>query len=79
MCEYCRSSYKGNINGKAITTNKWKKTAGYKENWAKRDKLDLFILKGKTDKKAGLMIENENGARYIDIDYCPFCGRKLGD
>lgn len=23
------------------------------------------------------MIENLNGARYVDIRYCPFCGRKI--
>ena len=23
------------------------------------------------------MVDNMNGARYIDIRYCPFCGRKL--
>lgn len=77
ICQYCKSSFKGNICGKSIRTNEWKKTAGYKEIWSKKDHLDLFILKGKNNKKAGLMIENENGARYIDIDYCPFCGRRL--
>lgn len=23
--------------------------------------------------------KNNIGARYIDINYCPFCGRKLSD
>ena len=44
-----------------------------------RDYLNIFILKGENDKYAGLMIENINGARYVDIRYCPFCGRKIYD
>ena len=79
MCEYCREAEKLEIAGKTIKTNEWQETAGYNAPKDKIDFLELFILKGKTDKKAGLMIYNENGARYIDIDYCPFCGRKLGD
>ena len=79
MCEYCREAEKLEIAGKTIKTNEWQETAGYKAPKNKIDFLELFILKGKTDKKAGLMLYNENGARYIDINYCPFCGRKLGD
>lgn len=79
MCEYCRQGNKLEISGKPIKTTEWKNTAGYQIPKNKTDILELFILKGKDDKKAGLMIYNENGARYIDINYCPMCGRKLGD
>lgn len=75
-CVYCYEREK-HIAGKSIRTYEWKQTAGYKVTNDYRNYLDLFILKGKKDKKAGLMIENINGCRYIDINYCPFCGRKL--
>ena len=81
MCELCE-------NHKTILTAKWKKTAGYEperteicyKDWVNSkffEQLEMFILKGKNDKKAGLMINTINGARYIDINYCPMCGRKL--
>lgn len=81
MCNLCE-------NHKIVSTCEWKKTAGYepeRNNNCYRDYIDpkafelleMFILKGKNDKKAGLMINTINGARYIDINYCPMCGRKL--
>ncbi len=81
MCELCE-------NHKIVSTREWKKTAGYEpernencyRDWVNPksfEQLEMFILKGKNDKKAGLMINTINGARYIDINYCPMCGRKL--
>ena len=79
MCDYCFITAKKNIIGKSIYTDDFKKTAGYREPKKYKDYLDLFILKNENDKKAGLMIDNGNGYRFIDIDYCPFCGRKLNE
>ena len=76
ICPYCYEE-NGHICGKTIHTYNLKPTAGYKEPTDYKDYLNIFILKGKEDKYAGLMIENINGTRYIDIRYCPFCGRKL--
>lgn len=76
-CNYCQES-NNHISGKPITQAELKPTAGYKSrSCSLQDYLQLFILKGKADKKAGLMIDTLDGARYIDINYCPFCGRKL--
>lgn len=77
MCEYCRESEKLEIAGKIIRTFEWKETAGYEAPRNRNDFLEMFILKGKKDKKAGLMIDSGCGFRYIDINYCPMCGRKL--
>ena len=78
MCNYCFTKDE-EIFGKSIRTDNFKKTAGYRKPKNYKDYLDLFILKNKNDKKAGLMIDNGNGYRFIDIDYCPFCGRKLNN
>ena len=77
MCEYCRELEKSKIAGKTIATFEWKKTAGYEAPKNRNDFLQMFILKGKNEKKAGLMIDTGYGFRYIDINYCPMCGRKL--
>ena len=74
ICPYCYEEDR-HIRGKAIHTYELKTTAGYVESY--KDYLNIFILKSRQDKYAGLMIENLNGTRYIDIRYCPFCGRKL--
>lgn len=76
ICPYCYEE-DDHIRGKAIYTYELKTTAGYREPANYKDYLNIFILKGKQEKFAGLMIENLNGTRYIDIRYCPFCGRKL--
>lgn len=76
ICPYCYEK-DGHIHGKAINTYNLKSTAGYREPTNYKDYLSIFLIKGKEDKYAGLMIENLNGTRYIDIRYCPFCGRKL--
>ena len=81
-CDYCYEKEEGDITGKSIRNYKWLETAGYRNRITattnKVDYLNMFILKGKKDKYAGLMIDSGNGARYVDIKYCPFCGRKLG-
>ena len=57
MCEYCRESEKLEIAGKIIRTFEWKETAGYEAPRNRNDFLEMFILKGKNDKKAGMMID----------------------
>ena len=79
MCEYCYQSKDNEISGKPIFQYEWKETAGYEPPKYRNDFLEMFILKSKNDKKAGLMIDSGYGYRYIDINYCPMCGRKLGD
>lgn len=87
-CEYCKKGNQLEIAGRIIRNNELISTAGYKpERNAKCykelyipeafERIELFMLKGKNDKKAGLFIENISGARYIDINYCPMCGREL--
>lgn len=82
-CKYCRNSdnYPGAIFGYSIRTRELKETHGYSVNKNPDiiDYLQLFILKGQDDKKAGLMFDNIYGARYVEINYCPFCGRKIGE
>lgn len=79
MCSYCKEKEeKDMIIGKAIKTSEFNRTVGYERN--SEDKyplLEMFIHKGKNDKEAALVIENNFGFRYINISYCPFCGRKL--
>ena len=76
MCKYCGQGNKTEISGawlKVIATNSTKKLNPiyYKPR--------SFILKCKADKKAGLMIDNREGYFYININYCPMCGKKLGE
>ncbi len=78
MCSYCEENEEKNmIIGKSIKTSEFRKTAGYERN--SKDKyplLELSIHKG-IDEEAALMIENNFGIRYVNVNYCPFCGRKL--
>lgn len=78
MCEYCYKRDDGEIMGRTIRTNDLKKTAGCEPPKNKNDFLEMFILKLKNDKKAGLMIDNGYGYRYIDINYCPMCRKEAG-
>ena len=71
-CEYCKET-DGHMHGKVIRTYEFIETAGYKKPEKYRDYLEVFILKGKNDDKAGLMIDNINGARFVDINYCMMC------
>lgn len=81
MCEYCCANKNNEILGRTIRYYELKKTVGYEPPKYKYDIdfLEVFILKLKEDKKAGLMLNNINGVRYIDINYCPICGRRLRD
>ena len=88
-CRYCSSGPQlKEIHGRIIRNSELKPTAGYEPKRNKNcykesynpeafERIELFILKGRNDEKAGLMIENISGARYIDINYCPMCGREL--
>lgn len=77
MCEYCKED-DGYIHGKITYSYDWENTHGYSSRKGTEiDYLEMWIMKCKKDKKAGIMIDNGNGARYLDINYCPMCGRKL--
>lgn len=77
MCKFCDANSKGEIlSGKPVRTFEWQKTAGYKAPEKRNDFLEMFILKLKNDKKAGLMVDNGYGCRYVDIDYCMFCRKE---
>lgn len=89
-CVYCRPSPRMEIYGQSLRTDDFKHTSGYTPNYEEnsvlgikfdRNYLDVFILKGKKDKKAGLLINTGQGYgyRYVDINYCPFCGRFLNE
>lgn len=71
MCEYCEGKSQYEINGKNFNILY---TFGFKND----RRYDSWIMKGKMDRKAGIMIttDNSNGV-YFDINYCPMCGRKL--
>lgn len=75
MCDYCIEDKEYHISGKNLIVALTETT---KLN-SRYCKPTCFILKGKNDNKAGLMIDNWNGCSYVDINYCPMCGRKLGD
>ena len=73
MCEYCKATLILEIRGKDFDL---KPTAGFKND----RKYSSWIMKGKADKKAGILIATDGGnGVYFDINYCPRCGRKLGD
>ena len=74
MCEYCNNrTEKTEING---TSFELKPTAGFKNDRV----YDSWIMKGKNDEKAGIIISTNGGnGVYFDIYYCPMCGRKLGE
>ena len=68
MCMYCEDRKEI----KVIPTSYLKSKGTY-------DRLDVFIHNSEEDEIAGLMIGNYEGYRYIDIFYCPMCGKRLGD
>ena len=73
MCEYCEKGNKMEIHGKMFNI---KPTSGFKNDRF----YSSWIMKGKEDKKAGILIATNGGnGVYFDINYCPICGRKLGD
>lgn len=67
MCEYCREWHgEDTICGCDIEV----------ENAI--DAVETQIMKNTEDKKAGIAIfMNKKHIGYFDIEYCPFCGRKL--
>ena len=73
MCEYCEIGNKMEILGKTFDIQP---TSGFKN-----DRIySSWIMKGKEDKKAGIVIATNGGnGVYFDINYCPMCGRKIGD
>lgn len=73
MCEYCTKRNENEIKGKDFNLLP---TFGFKND----RKYDSWILKHEMDRKAGIMIvtDNSNGV-YFNINYCPMCGRKLGE
>ena len=73
MCEYCEQRNKYEIKGKEFELVP---TAGFKND----RRYSSWIMKNKMDEKAGIMIATDNGnAVYFDIEFCPMCGRKLGE
>lgn len=73
MCEYCEEEQDKTIYGKRF---KLLPTAGFENDRT----YSSWIMKNKSDKKAGIMIAtNNSNAVYFDIAYCPMCGRKLGE
>lgn len=70
-CEYCRKGNPLEINGRDFDL---KPTAGFNND----RKYSSWIMKGKEDKKAGIMIttNNSNGV-YFDINYCPMCRKEV--
>lgn len=89
-CKYCIEFSKQEVCGISIRTDDFKHTAGYLPAYQEietlgiridRNYLDMFILKGKSDEKAGLMVKTHggDGYRYVEISYCPFCGRYLNE
>lgn len=73
MCKYCKQREKNIIKGKDFDLLP---TAGFRN-----DRIySSWIMKNENDEKAGIMISTNNGnAVYFDINYCPICGRKLGE
>lgn len=74
MCGYCKEKSKNTeIMGKEFEL---KPTAGFK-----KDRIySSWIMKRKNDKKVEIMIAtNGTNGVYFDINYCPQCGRNLGD
>jgi hypothetical protein len=75
MCEYCRQTKDKFLAGKDFEVHKTNKLRAKNHT----DNLYCFVLKSEDDEKAGLMIGTIEGYHYININYCPMCGRKLGD
>lgn len=73
FCEYCMLWKDGTIHGKDLGVNK---TSRLKEK-PNSDKLQAFLMRNKADDYAGIMIGTYEGFHYININYCPMCGRKI--
>lgn len=90
MCDYCNDYYIMNdqsdisVCGKMVKTSDLRHMIGFDDvtvevngRLVHNSFLQMYIYKTRDDDKASLMIETIDGIRYIDIEYCPFCGRKL--
>lgn len=78
MCEYCKQWEDKTIHGKHIRDYEWRETKCKNEFLTHElDFMEAWIMKCEGDKYAGLMVDNGHSARYININYCPMCGRKL--
>ena len=72
-CSYCIKRKDNTISGKEFNL---KPTAGFEND----RRYSSWIMKNKGDKKAGILIAtNNSNAVYFDIEFCPMCGRKLGE
>ena len=75
-CKYC-NDYNNKIEAFGGNDFELQKTAGYKEECIK---YRSWIMKGASDKKAGIMITEGGGnGVFFDINYCPLCGRRIGE
>lgn len=77
MCKYCGQGNKTEISGAYLKVIPTKSTRELYRPICYKPK--CFILKCKKDKKAGLMMDSLETCYYIDINYCPMCGKKLGE
>lgn len=73
MCEYCRQFNECVITGKELLVNKTNTVLSKLHS----DTLNCYIMKGTQDKSSAIMIGTCEGFHYIDIKYCPMCGREL--
>ena len=74
MCEYCKIWKEDNtISGENMKVNKTSALQARKHS----ENLEVFIMRNKADEYAGIMIGTYEGWHYIDINYCPMCGRKI--
>lgn len=72
-CEYCCVDKDNEIHGKDFELHPTVSFFGDR-------RYNSWILKRRDDIKPGIMIAtNGTNAKYFDINYCPMCGRKLGD
>ena len=72
MCDFC-NKYNNSRGGYSGCSIKCKSTAS-----GITDIDNVFILRSSGDEKAGFMMQDKKQRiSFIDINYCPICGRKL--
>ena len=47
-------------------------------NFAEEENICFYTSKRKPDGRYGIVYQSEEGYEVIDIEYCPWCGLKLG-
>ncbi len=73
-CMHCKEKNKNIIWGKDL---EFVKSSSSNEQ---SNRYKSVIMQGKDDEKAGIMFFDYGTTKgYIDINYCPICGRKLGE